>query len=135
MTVQARSMTRIWLGGEELAYPGHPLVLATLVMSFFESHGEASKLTAHGWEEAVGDVRIPGAGDQVTAAMHVLKMAAQGATPDEVVLAANDYWIAGRAGGHVKKLEVGAEQSRLVEPIFREKLAAWDFSRAPTSCA
>lgn len=121
MSVASYRLTKAWLGGGDLAYPGHPLILATLVMSFFTSYGEASKLTEHGWEEALGDPRIPGAGDTVTAAMWILKAAADGASVEELVAQANGYWTRGRAG---------IEQARLVEPIFREKLAAWNFGKS-----
>lgn len=66
---------------EGSVYPGHPLVLATIVMFAFDDFESADEATEHGWCRALADSRIPGAGDHVGAAMRVLGMAGPGGTP------------------------------------------------------
>lgn len=116
--------------GDWPVYPGHPLVLATAIMNVFPDFAAANKPTQHGWCEALADSRIPGAGDHVGAAMRVLKLGAEGASADAMVESARDYWDRGNAGGHIKNVQAGQEQSRAVEPHFRELARAW-FAHRP----
>ncbi len=58
-------------------YPGHPLVLATVIMAVFPDFQSANKPTEHGWCPALGDHRIPGASDHVGAAMRCLKIGSE----------------------------------------------------------
>lgn len=111
--------------GEWMAYPGHPLVLAAAIMSIFPSYKEANAPTQYGWCEAVGDNRIPGAGDHVYAAMRCLSIGADGGTADQMIEYAKDYWNEGGAGGHAKNIEAGKRQAEAIEPSFRELAAAW----------
>lgn len=122
------------LCGDGLVYPGHPLVLATIVMSIFPSYEEACAPTDHGWSAALADSRVPGAGDHVGAAMAVLRKGADGAAVDEMVLTARDYWDKGQAGGHVKNVPSGSHQAGVIEPHFRELAARW-FPRAKAVAA
>ncbi|WP_179103886.1 hypothetical protein [Burkholderia pseudomallei] len=112
------------LGGPEV-YPGHPLVLATVIMHAFDTFDAADTPTVRGWCEALADCRVPGAGDHVGAAMRILRMGRDGATADEMVGEANRYWNCGRAGGHVKNVDTGIAQSVRIEPLFRAKADSW----------
>ena len=71
--------------GESLVYPGHPLVVATAIMAAFPDFCSANKPTKNGWCEALGDNRIPGAGDHVGAAMRCLQIGSEGSTPDQMI--------------------------------------------------
>lgn len=113
------------LTGDWPVYPGHPLVLATAIMKVFASYEDANKPTESGWCEALGDSRIPGAGDHVGAAMRVLSLGANGQQADAMVASANEYWTNGRAGGHVKNVEAGLAQALKIETAFREAAASW----------
>lgn len=115
-------------GIEQFAYPGHPLVLAYVVMLVFGSHAEAVAPAAHGWSAALGDSRVPGAGDHVAAAMDVLGIGARGGSPDDMIAAAHAYWDAGRAGGHVKNVDQGRMEALILESAFRDRCSVWDFS-------
>ncbi|WDD90246.1 hypothetical protein Bsp3421_000067 (plasmid) [Burkholderia sp. FERM BP-3421] len=107
------------------AYPGHPLVLAAIIMHSFDCFNGANKPTGNGWCEALSDCRVPGAGDHVDAAMRILCMGHGGATADEMVAEANRYWTSGKAGGHVKNVDAGSAQSIKIEPLFRAKAESW----------
>lgn len=113
------------LTGSYPVYPGHPLVLATAIMEVFATFDAANKPTSHGWCEALGDSRIPGAGCHVGAAMRVLQMGARGEGADEMVTQARDYWDRGQAGGHQKNVPAGQEQAKAIEPRFRELAKTW----------
>lgn len=111
--------------GDGPAYPGHPLVLSTIIMHAFDSLEAADKTTIDGWSTALADCRVPGAGDHVAQAMRILRMGRDGASPDEMVAAAHRYWTDGKAGGHETNVELGSEQASKIEPLFRSKVRAW----------
>lgn len=121
------------LGGVEV-YPGHPLVLATIIMHTFDTFDAADRPTKDGWCEALADCRVPGAGDHVRAAMRVLRMGSGGETADEMVAAANRYWERCRAGGHVENVEAGSAQSTKIEPAFRATASDWFASKPKDGC-
>lgn len=116
--------------GEWPVYPGHPLVLAMAIMEVYPSYELANATTEHGWCEALGDCRIPGAGCHVSAAMRTLKLGAEGAGIDEMVAYAHSYWEEGRAGGHHKNIEAGRAQAEEALPRFRELASRW-FEQPP----
>lgn len=113
------------LTGEWPVYPGHPLVLATAIMEVFPSYDAANAPTGHGWCEALGDQRIPGAGCHVTAAMRLLKLGADGAGVEDMVSYGDRYWRDGKAGGHHKNVEAGLVQASAIETRFRELASRW----------
>lgn len=115
-----KEITGVWP-----VYPGHPLVVATAIMRLYPSFEEANKPTKHGWSEALGNSDVPGAGDHVGAAMRVLEMGAQGQSIEEMVAHASNYWVQGRAGGHVDNVEAGKQQAVKIEAAFRDMANRW----------
>lgn len=113
------------LTGEWPVYPGHPLVLAAVVMRVFASFAEADHQTEHGWCAALGDSRVPGAGDHVGAAMRTLELGARGADAETMIAHAARYWDAGQAGGHIKNVDAGKAQAQKIEPHFRAMSEQW----------
>lgn len=113
------------LSGAPMVYPGHPLVLATAIMSVFGSFAEANAPTGHGWCAALGDDRIPGAGDHVGAAMRTLAVGVEGEGIDAMVAYANRYWEGGQAGGHHRNVAEGVAQAKAIEPAFRALAQKW----------
>ncbi len=111
--------------GDWPVYPGHPLVLATAIMAVFPDFATASAPTEHGWCVALGDNRIPGAGDHVGAAVRCLAIGAKGGTAEEMIEYASRYWVQGNAGGHHTAVPAGVEQATAIEPKFRELAAEW----------
>lgn len=118
------------VSGEWPVYPGHPLVLATAIMAVFPSFLSANKPTEHGWCVALGDSRIPGAGDHVGDAMSCLKIGSEGGTAEQMIENANRYWVDGYAGGHHKYIQAGIEQAAAIEAKFRELASSWPFTPA-----
>ncbi len=113
------------LTGDWPVYPGHPLVLATAIMQIFPTYAAANLPTGHGWCAALGDSRIPGAGDHVGAAMQTLEMGFRGDTVDAMVAYASQYWESGQAGGHKENVADGRAQAEQIEPHFRSIAAEW----------
>lgn len=108
-----------------VVYPGHPLVLATIIMEIYGSFDEANAPTGHGWCEALADHRIPGAGDHVGAAVRTLAIGAKGGTADEMIAYANRYWSEGNAGGHLKNVVAGQQQAEAFVARFRDLAGVW----------
>lgn len=113
------------LSGSDFVYPGHPLVVATVIMKTYPDFQSANKPTGLGFGEAVGDNNVPGAGCHVGAAMRVLQLGSEGCSVDEIVRWAREYWEEGQAGGHTKYVGSGVAQARAIEPHFRELAAQW----------
>lgn len=99
-------------------------------MVVFPDFCSASKPTEQGWCEAVGDSRIPGAGDHVGAAMRCLKIGSEGGAVEQMIEYANRYWVGGNAGGHHQYVQAGIEQAAAIEAKFRELASSWPFTEA-----
>lgn len=108
-------------------YPGHPLVIALHIMQTYPSYDAANAPTEDGWCAAVGDIRIPGAGDHVTAAMQVLGMRRGGASVDQMIEAARGYWLGARAGGHRDRIAPGQEQAEQLTEQFKAAASNWSW--------
>lgn len=113
------------LTGSWPVFPVHPLVVATVIMEAFPDFDAANKPTGHGCCAALGDQRIPGAGDHVGAAMRVLQLGAAGASAEAMIKHADEYWTRGGAGGHSSKVAPGSAQALAIEPAFRERARRW----------
>lgn len=113
------------LGEDELSQPGHPLVLATLIMKLYPSFAEASRGDEEGVRMAEADTRLPGEGEQIKAAVDALELLASGAPIDDVVMVAKDSWYRSWAGGRPDLIEAGQQQANRIEPQFRAVAAAW----------
>lgn len=113
------------ISGDSIVYPGHPLVVALIIMNVFENFASATEMNGGSYNAALSSSDVPGAGDHVHAAISALKLGRNGASADEVIQYANNYWTRGNAGGHSKNLKSGQEQSAACEAFFREKLKTW----------
>jgi len=110
---------------ESPVYPGHPLVIATYIMTRFKSIDEAIAPTGRGFAAALADSAIPGSGCHVNAAIETLKRGRGGQSIDAMIEFANTYWTHGRAGGHEKNVAAGEDQAKRFEGLFRDRAAAW----------
>ncbi|MBB4861651.1 hypothetical protein HNP46_000462 [Pseudomonas nitritireducens] len=113
------------LTDDHMVYPGHPLVVATVIMTLYPDFQSANKRTELNFSEALGDNRVPGAGCHVNAAMNLLKKGSDGESIDAMVEYGNWYWVEGQAGGHTKNVAAGVAQAAQIEPKFRELAATW----------
>lgn len=114
--------------GEYPVYPGHPLTVAWEIMSVFQSPEQALqtvKTNGLNCPESVADSRISGGSGEVHRACDLLRLARQGANPAELIKWADEKWVAGQAGGHVKAIQPGLAQAEKIKPLFGQKLAAW----------
>ena len=88
-------------------YPGHPLVLAVLIMRIFPNLQAAGSRSESGYPAALVDSDIPGAGCHVYAALRILQTRGDGVTPQRMIEQASEYWTRGKAGGHLKNVAEG----------------------------
>lgn len=113
--------------GERIQYPGHPLVIAAMIMDRYSSF-EAAGFRKPGADfyNAISDSFIPGSGCAVSAAMEVLKRSLHGQV-DLAKQEADRYWNhwEQQSASNRQRAEVGREQARRIEPLFMERLAAW----------
>lgn len=123
------------LGGPA-EYPGHPLVLATMVMDRYASFEHAaSNEPGAGYYNAICDSFIPGAGCAVSSTMSVLKIAL-GDDPGSVDLAVEEagrYWDGWERQSPANKDRAahGRTQAEGIKSAFLLRLAAWK-SGVPT---
>ncbi|MBV7542216.1 hypothetical protein [Acidovorax sp. sic0104] len=113
------------LTGDWPVYPGHPLVLAVAIMRLYATFADANAPTVYGWSAALGDSRIPGAGDHVRAAVRTLELGARGADLGTMIEQATRYWEDGQAGGHTKNVPAGTAQAAKIECQFRAIAGRW----------
>lgn len=116
-----------WLNGEGVAYPGHPVVLATMVMERYESLEHATRLEdGRNFGNALSDSFIPGSGCAVSCALDVLKLA-QGGQQAQALERAQRYWdgYAEQSPRNAKNVAEGLAQADLVMPRFEALLAGW----------
>jgi hypothetical protein len=111
------------------------LTIAWEIMSVFRHPAEALRTVTTGGlncPEAVADNRISGGGGEVRRACDLLRLAQQGASPRELIEWADDKWVNGQAGGHLKAIQPGLAQAEKIKPLFAQKLAGW-LATAPTA--
>ena len=109
----------------EAVYPGHPLVVATFILSKYGSELERAFVSNQfGNVAALADPDIPGAGDCVMSALDLLRSIMEGeATPLQAIEAAKKKWSYERTNcGHADSLRAGEWQAAQLEPEFLELL-------------
>ena len=115
------------VSGNDLVYPGHPLVLAAVVMHLYPSYSQASKKSARAnLPEAVADVHIPGEGKSLFAAMECLSNGNGGVSVDGMVMWAKSLWEP-RQAQYPKTFEKCVAQAEVFEATFRELASEWNF--------
>lgn len=113
--------------GEAVSYPGHPLVLATMIMDRYHSFAHASaRAPGATYDNALADGFIPGAGCAVSSAMDVL-MRAVGGDLETAVHHAERYWTGWeeQSPRNTERGLVGRRQAERIRPMFMERLQAW----------
>ena len=128
--------------GDFAVYPGHPLTIAYLVVCKYASLEQALGIpdgSPH--PGALGDNDIPGAGGNVSNALHLLKLAVEGTlTLDEMVVQGDDTWgkcDAMAKGGnnpadpkfgrdyYLRRFREGQEQADTIKEKLKEQLPMW----------
>lgn len=118
---------RDYLDGEPAVYPGHPVVIAYLIMNRFASLEEATTTEPGAtYNRALGSHDIPGAGGEVHMALNLLrKCLVQERSSEEVVDEYAAYWHQYKAGGHEKYVEAGHAQLLKVRDKFLQQIQNW----------
>lgn len=105
-------------------YPGHPVVVAFLIMKKYQNLAEATK-TGHSFPHALEDNDIPGAGGNIYSALSLLAELKEGKPLGKTISKWCDQWISSKAGGLEKYVEPGDSQAKLVIPQFSELAPEW----------
>lgn len=113
--------------GESVSYPGHPLVLATMIMDRYHSFGHAiGRELGSDYNNALSDIFIPGAGCAVSSALDVLGLAIAGDL-ETAVDHAEQYWKGWeqQSPRNPERCLLGRVQAERVRPLFMERVQAW----------
>lgn len=106
----------------EVIYPGHPLVIATLILNKYrENLAEAFEKSQWGWPNALSDNDIPGAGDAVHSGLDVLYyIRHEIRTPEEAVQESLKFWsdLRGQSSAYRDKVDSGNAQALQCAPDF-----------------
>lgn len=102
-------------------YPGHALVIATVIMEKYPSFAEVRNGEKYGFPEALGDDDIPGAGGCVYSALDVLAKE----DVEEAIALADYFWRGACSGCYADRYNKGAEEAKDLEPLFREMRTKW----------
>jgi len=121
-------MTLIELDQNSFVYPGHPVVLAVMIMKKFASWKEASARTKYTFPAALGSQEIPGAGGAVYSALDVLKRIKLGISCEDALAEANRVWKIERDNGYAHNYAEGQKKAEALIPLFKELIKSWDFS-------
>ena len=110
--------------GSYLVYPGHPLVLATVIMKAFDSLDKAAE-NVDGVFAAQMDRRVPGSADSIRLALCCLKLGETGRKPAEMINAAENIWKRNMGLGNQEQIKQGSAQAELIEAKFIELASRW----------
>lgn len=107
-------------------YPGHPLVLAFLVMENFASIEEALAIPRGGRARNVFNFSgIPGSITNLDAALAVLKLARETKIGEALDLAGQTWRRSLGETFHAEDGRIGQEHAVLVHPEFEKKVKTW----------
>ena len=121
--------------GEHAEYPGHPLILASMVMDRYPNL-EAALRREQGREfsNALSDNFIPGAGCAVHSALDTLRQAMDHGL-EAAYAQANQYWLAWEQQHPNNALGAahGREQAERIKSRFEVQLNSWGKPEDPGS--
>ncbi len=104
-----------YLDGDYSVYPGHPLTIAYVISVTFPTLADALVIRGD-YPEALADVRIPGAGGEVSGAISLLRHLRDGTcTPEQAVKRADDHWRSTTTNGHRDAFTPGQAQADRVK--------------------
>lgn len=118
--------TELGVLGERIVYPGHPVVLAFLVVKRYASIDEATALSSKSSQpRVIDDLEVYGSAGFLTEALRLLEDVRDGRSPIQAIEDAEARWVSTRADGHEGSVERGAAQSRKVRDLLAAELPAW----------
>ncbi|HCT05874.1 MAG TPA: hypothetical protein DIW86_10975 [Pseudomonas sp.] len=113
--------------GEHIQFPGHPLVLACMIMDRYPDLASATEVSAGAdFSNAQRDSFLPGTGCAITSALATLRLAAErdaGAASAH----ADRYWDGWekQSSSNQERAERGRQQAARIHPVFLAKVQAW----------
>jgi hypothetical protein len=114
-------MTNTTLLSEPVVFPGHPLVIALIIMERFSNLADALDERDTGIARVLADPGVPGNSVSLDAAIGLLELGCAGTTLDELVRHADTLWRDASPG----QLQQGLAQGNRFEALFRERASVW----------
>lgn len=114
--------------GELMVFPGHPIVLAYLIMHQFASLEEAAGAdpeSPSSYSRALACPAIPGGGGEVVTALRLLQELKGSPEAEAVSRRYSDRWVTGLAGGHSRNVTPGQAQADRIHAAFLAKASEW----------
>lgn len=124
----SRSTETALLDGEFSIYPGHPIVIAWIIINTFDSWTTATaKREGAQYCEALSNAEIPGAGGNVYAAIDLLSNIFKGVSYDAAFECASEWWAScdSQMTCNPRRWEEGQDQADRVLERFAAKIATW----------
>lgn len=106
---------------EPVAFPGHPLVIAWIIMGRYQSLAEALDEEGTAIARVLADPHVPGGAALIDSAVSLLELGCSGTSIDDLVRHADAFW---RDASPVN-LQQGLHQARTIEAQFRERATIW----------
>lgn len=118
------------ISSTQVIYPGHPLVIAYLIVGRYASLRKALRGSASGYPSALTSARIPGAGGNVHAALDFLERVIDNRLPfEDAVKHANAWWACcdnqATSGTLSGRWRSGQKQADQILDLLRQRLALW----------
>lgn len=111
--------------GEAAVYPGHPVVVAYLIMKKFDTFEDASGKSPNcEYKNALVDNEIPGGGE-VHMALDLVKHITEGEDINDLFDEFSERWERGMAGGHTERVKPGQEQAERIKGKFIQFAGEW----------
>ena len=120
-----------WLGAAP-TYPVHPLISAASIVLAFDSLAAARAPAGQSEERrhtsaALASSDVHGCGLHANVGLSLLVDLSKGESLKAVLETANETWVGGQAGGHVKSIQPGLAEAVLILPKFMQAIQGWNF--------
>jgi hypothetical protein len=106
---------------EPVVFPGHPLVIALIIMGRYANLAEALDEAGTGIARVLADPNVPGGAAFIDSAVSLLELGCSGTSIDDLVRHADAFW---RDASPVN-LQQGLQQAKDIETQFRERATVW----------
>lgn len=118
------------ISSTQVVYPGHPLVIAYLIVERYASLREALRGSTGGYPAALVSARIPGAGGNVHAALDFLERVIDSRLPfEDAVKHANAWWAAcdsqATSDALIVRWRSGQTQADQILDLLQQRLSNW----------
>lgn len=121
--------------GTHVVYPGHPIVLACMIMDRYLNLDKATEMREdEQFQAALSDSFIPGAGCAVYSALNTLDSALKDGA-ESAYVRANAYWdgFGKQDARNAASAKEGLAQFEQIKARFEHRVALWGTDKMPPS--